>query len=230
MSEEKIKSEDRDSVLGEKQTHPAFGMIGIGQTTGQVVLVGSAVRHQNFITLTIKEAIRYTDEYRESYFGDKTICEVYMSHAQLAEMLFSNNQGDGVPCTIRYATGDKESRRPTPPFESLIKKHTDDMITVLQKTLDRARDLAAQAEKLIQTKTLKAADREQMRFLAMKIVQDIESNMAYAMQCVDEKVEKSVAHAKAEIESFMSMQFKAAGIEHLKKDAPKLLDVDPDKE
>lgn len=229
MDEQQIKLEGVDNVLGEKQTHPAFGMIRIGEATGQAVLVGSAVQHQHFVTLTIKEACRYRDEYHEKYFADKTICEIYLSHAQLAEMLF-NHSGDGIPCTIKYATGDKEGHRPTPPYESPLKQQSDDLSSVLQKTLDRARDLASQAEQLIQTKTLKASDRDNMKFLAMKIVQDIESNLPYAMRCMDEKIEKNIAHAKAEIESFMSMKFKTAGIEHMKQESEKLLLPDSDQE
>lgn len=224
---EEIKTEGHSDVLGEKQTHPAFGMIGIsqGQGTG-ITLVGSAVRHRNCVTLTIKEASRTRDEYSEHYHGQRTLCAVKMSHAQLAEMLFNTNRGDGVPCTIQYAIGDKAGYRPEPPFESPMKKHSDDLSAALQKTLEYARELAAEAETLIITKNLKASDRERMRFLALKIRQDIEENMPYAMRCVDEKVEGNIAHAKSEIESFVNMTFKAAGIEHLQQEAPKLIEED----
>ncbi len=136
MPEEPIKKErDDDGVLGEKQSHPAFGMVGISQSSSTgTILVGSAVRHRSVVTLTIKEAHRYKSSHDERYHGSRTLCEISMSHAQLAEMLFNTNRGDGVPCTIDYALGDKE-RRPSPPFESPMKKHSDNLSASLQKTL-----------------------------------------------------------------------------------------------
>lgn len=219
--EPKIKKE---ALLGyDEHTHPAYGMIGISNIQGRQILVGSAVEHQNFISLTIKEAKKYRDHNHESWMSKNIICEVYLSTTQLAEMLFKANHGDGVPCTIHYVRGES-GYRPEPPHESPMKQHTDDARAALQETLKYARDLAGEAEKLAKTKMATKADRERMEFLAMKIVQDIEHNLGYALEQLDRKVEKNIQHAKAEVEAYIGSALRAAGIEHLSGQAPKLIE------
>lgn len=224
-----VKETIKEKVLlgYDEHTHPAFGMIGISNVTGNQILVGSSVKHQHFISLTIHEAKKYRDHNHERWMSKSPIIEVYLSHTQLAEMLFNANHGDGVPCTIHYVRGESEYR-PNPQFDSPMKRHTDDLNNALQETLQYAKDLAKEAEKLAQTNMTKAADRERMEFLAMKIVQDIESNLKYAAECIDEKIDKNIQHAKAEIESFINAEFRAAGIEHLKKSAPILIEMNDD--
>jgi len=200
----------------EEHTHPAFGMIGLSQIMStSMALVGSSVKHGNCIALTIHEAKKYRSVHKEHFHATKTICKIYLSHAQLAEMLFSMNNGDGVPCTLSYVTGDKESR-PEAPYASPIKESTDDLKQQLQELLSKSREMAAEVETIIKNGLTKKADRKRASFLAMKIVQDIDSNLGFAAECVDKKMEKNVAHAKSEIDAFVSMTFRAAGIEHLK--------------
>lgn len=214
MRKEKPKSKGTGATGHEEFEHPAYGMVSINQVSGSSVLVGSAVKHGHFVSLEIYEASRYKDEYSEHWHPHNKLCEVHMSHAQLAEMLFKSNTS-GVPCTINYVKGDKDIR-PQPPFESPLKEHSDHLHTVLKKTLDRAATMAREAETLLEKGNLKKDGRERLKFLALKIHQDIESNIGYAMKCVDEKTEKIVAHAKSEIESFIDMKFQMAGIEYMK--------------
>lgn len=218
----KKKPKEETDFLGcGEHTHPAFGLVGISHVSGNATLVGSAVRHRHFVTLTIHEAKKYKDEYHEHWVATRTLCEIDLSHAQLAEMLFNSNRGDGVPCTIVRCIGDT-SRRPAPPFESPFKEGTDDLKTALQDTFAYAKELATEAEKLARGGLDKKAGRDRLAFLAMKIAQDIESNLVFASKCMDEKMEKTVAHAKAEIESFVNLKFQNIGIEHVKQH-PELL-------
>jgi len=217
------KSAKRDPVLGDRYTHPAFGMIGISHVSGQATLVGSAVEHQHYVFLEVYEADICRDEYKENFFAKKMVCRLSMSHAQLAEMLFSTNIGNGVPCTLNYVKGD-EGNRPEVDYESPMKRDSNDLKAALRQTLGAARDLANKASKLVKRGLSKKVDREDLKNIADRIVQDVESNLAFAARCMDEKVEKSVAHAKAEIESFVELKIRAAGIEHLKAEAPKLLE------
>lgn len=229
MRTEKVKIK-KDALLDyDKHTHPSFGVIGISNVTGEATLVGSSVKHGHFISLTIKESVKYRNGYHESFMGKKTVCEVLLSSTQLAEMLFSANHGDGVPCTIRYVAGDNENRRPEPPFESPMKQHTDDLNSALQKTLQYAKDLAKEAQTLAKGKLSTKKDREQMEFLTMKIVQDIEANLKYASESIDKKMEKNIQHAKAEVEAFVESKLRAAGIEHVKAHAPRLITSEDDK-
>ena len=213
---EEPKSKSTDRMGHEHFEHPAYGMISISQVQGNGVLVGSAVKHGHFVSLEISTAEKHKDNYHEHWMSRDTICTVYLSHAQLAEMLFATNSS-GVPCTLKYIQGDKDYR-PAPPFVSPLKENSDNLHAVLRETLNRAAEMAMEVEAITKGGNLKKADRDRIGFLALKIHQDINSNIHYAMQCVDEKTEKVVAHAKAEIESFVNMTFKNAGIEHFKSE------------
>lgn len=218
---EEPKSKGVDGMGHEQFTHPAYGMINICQTSGDAVLVGSAVKHGHFVSLEISTAERHKDNYAEHWLPKDMLCRISLSHAQLAEMLFATNSS-GVPCTLQYVQGD-EGYRPAPPFVSPLKENSDNLHGVIKETLSRAAEMAMEVEALVKTGNLKKADRDRIGFLALNIHQDIESNIHFAMQCVDEKTEKTVAHAKAEIESFVNMTFKAAGIEHIKQENVKNL-------
>jgi hypothetical protein len=227
MRKEKPKSKGVDQLGHEQFTHPAYGMVSISQVSGEAVLVGSAVKHGHFVSLEISTAERHKDNYSEHWMSKKLLCRISLSHTQLAEMLFSTNSS-GVPCTLRYVQGD-EDYRPEPPFVSPLKENSDNLHGVIKETLSRAAEMAMEVEALVKTGNLKKADRDRIGFLALKIHQDIESNIHYAMQCVDEKTEKTVAHAKAEIESFVNMTFKAAGIEYMKEQsAIKMIESEED--
>ncbi len=98
------------------------------------------------------------------------------------------------------------------------------MKELLNKTLEKAKILARRAEEVLKTGGSTKAQRDEVRELAARIAQDIESNLGFAMSCVDQKLEKNIAHAKSEIESFVDMKFKSAGIEYFKGQAPALLE------
>jgi hypothetical protein len=204
--------------------HPAYGMIGISQCTGTMTLVGSAVKHQHFLSLKIKEAERHYDLNHEHWFGRKTICEIFLSHAQLAEMLFSLNRGEGVPCTIRYAIGDATSYRENPPYESPFKEATNDLVTSISSIMSTAEELAKEAETILTKPTITKADRKKLTWLTKCIQEHVNNHVKFAAKSVDEKMEKVEAHAKAEIETFIDMKFRLAGIEAYKQQVVSLPD------
>lgn len=198
-------------------THPSYGMIGIHQSTGNVTLVGSAVKHQHFISLEVHEAERHYELNREWWHARKKICEVWLSHAQLAEMLFSINHGNGVPCTINWAIGDEQPYRPQPPYESPFKEATNDLVTSVKSMMSVAEKLAKEAEEILEKPTLLKKDRERLKSLTHQIKTHVDNHVKFAAKSVDEKMEKVEAHAKAEIETFVDMKFKLAGIEAYKE-------------
>ena len=197
--------------------HPSYGMIGISQISGNATLVGSAVKHQHFISLRIHEAERHHELCREWWFACKPIVEVNLSHAQLAEMLFSINHRDGVPCTLRYVDSDGGGLREPPPYESPFKEATENLQTALHKMLERAEEFAREARSMIAKGITSKKDKDKLVFLADCIISHVRNNVGFASKSVDEKMEKTIAHAKAEIETFVDLKFKLAGIEAYKE-------------
>lgn len=66
---------------GVTESHPAFGMISLFRTTCSPpqVLFGSAVKHSNYISITIREATRESSISHDWYFGKNELIRVEIS-------------------------------------------------------------------------------------------------------------------------------------------------------
>ena len=203
----------RDGEVAE--THPAFGMISLTRTTCSpaAVLFGSAVRHGQFIAITIKEAQRCANSSNDWYFGRKELIRVVISGTQLGDMLTSMNVGDGVPCTIERFNG--EGRPRIEEFNTIQAEAQAQMSDQLDRTFEKSKDLLEKARTIVEKGAPKKADKEELLSLLTQLSYGIGSNIKFAGKCFDEKVEKMVTQAKGEVESFISNKIHSAGLEAL---------------
>lgn len=212
----------------ETKEHPAYGLVRLSRLHGGMEpLVGASIQHRNSISLIIKEAVRYMDGFGEGFMGKRKVCEILMSYPQFTELILSN--GPEIPCTIRYVLGD-ETRRPAPENESSLKDATDELSDAVRGILDNARQLAREAQGLIDKGLPRKKDRERLQDLARRIEADISSNIGYASSCVDHKVEESVRHAKAEIDAYLGDKLNALGLEAVKGNIVSLPFPEPGRE
>jgi hypothetical protein len=197
------------------ETHPAFGMISLTRTTCSpaAVLFGSAVRHGQFIAITIKEAQRCANSSRDWYFARKELIRVVISGTQLGDMLTSMNVGDGVPCTIERFNG--EGRPRIEEFNTVQAEAQAQMSAQLDRTFEKSKDLLEKARSIVEKGAPKKADKEELLSLLTQLSYGIGSNIEFAGKCFDEKVEKMVTQAKGEVESFISSKIHSAGLETL---------------
>jgi hypothetical protein len=212
----------KKNTLGENETvHPSYGVISLSRHTCHPPqpLVGSHVKHGNYISLTIKEAKYCKDGMRERFsaVGCRRIAEVCISGVQLGELLTSMNVGEGVPCTISYAVGDGEYRRPEPPYESPVAVAHDDMKEKLGSVHAKAKNLAKRAGEILGKPKSKVSSEElkELQGIIYNLNQEMESNIPYYAKCVDEKMETVVSHAKGEIEAFAISTIQKAGLDAL---------------
>lgn len=196
-----------------KITHPAYGMIGLSRCTTNppMHLFGSNIKHSNFICLSIKTAERSTDGNHEFRFAKKNLIEVWISGTQLGDMLSSMNVGEGVPCTIRYRETDYDI--PLIADEDTI---VSDSRKALQNRINEltrvANDLCKQSKELLKQPTVKKSDLKELDNKLDRILVELNSNLGYVAECFDEKVEKTVTHAKGEVDAFVSNVIASAGI------------------
>lgn len=197
---------------GVTETHPAFGMISLCRTSCSPpqVLFGSAVKHSNYISLTIKEASRESSSSHDWYFGKHELIRVEISGTQLGDMLASMNVGDGVPCTIQRFNG--ESRPQIEEFSTIQKEAQEQMEVKLNQTFEASKILLAKARGIVEKGAPKKADKEELLSLLTQLSYGIGGNIAFAGKCFDEKVEKMVTQAKGEVETFISSKIHSAGL------------------
>lgn len=231
MTDQWLKRESK-SPTEYTETHPSYGCIGISQVSGKGVLFGSEVYHQHFISITISEACRVVDEPREFVMSDRELVQIAMTQAQFAEMITSPNRASGVPCTIERFTGDngqpwvhpKHGGRPKPPApEHYTKKYKNAMGERVDLISSRLKDAKEKADRLLsgEDKPTKANLKELSDALRMAQM-NLDSNIPYVMEEMEEGIEKRMAAAVSEFDSYLAFSLQAKGLEHLASQAPRL--------
>ena len=218
----------KDNLGWEKETHPAYGVIGISRVAGRASLFNSATVHQHYISLTIKEASRNIDGTREFVMGHKELINISMTEAQFAQMITQPNQGDGVSCTVRHVHGDQDYGnrwgRPEPPdpepFLKKFKKEAGDRGEMISASLKSAKDLV---EGLIDgSKNPTKANLAALKASLADARLQFDRNMPYVLEMMEETMEDRMATAVVEFESYVSQSLQAKGLEHMTTTAPQL--------
>ena len=223
---------DSKSETEYTETHPSYGVIGVSQVSGRGTLFGSEVAHQHFISITISEARRVVDTPREFVMSSRELVRIAMTQAQFAEMITSPNRGSGVPCTIERFTGDvgepwvhpRHGGRPSPPEPEHYTKKFKDIIGVRAKNLSNY--LKAAKEKIDKLflggdKPTKSNLKELQDALYMAQMQ-VDSSLPYVIEEMEEGIEKRMATATSEFESYIALSLKAKGLESLANQVPRL--------
>ena len=231
MTDQWLKRESK-SPTEYSETHPSYGCIGISQVSGKGVLFGSEVSHQHFISITISEARRVVDEPREFVMSNRELVRIAMTQAQFAEMITSPNRGSGVPCTIERCIADddkpwvhpRHGGRPEPPApEHYTKKYKNVMGERVGYISEGVKTAKEKADRLFsgEDKPTKANLKELSDALRMAQM-NLDQNLPYVMEEMEEGVEKRMATAVSEFESYVAFSLQAKGLEDLASQAPRL--------
>lgn len=198
--------------------HPSFGVIGAARWTAGgkgMRLFGSALPgHNAGVTLTIKEASVRNDRGHEFIYGERLVAQVYLSPVQWAELLTSMNIGDGVPCTIRYVTGDPDYRDAPPAKESMPEKAKRDFAAMLKERADRLHTRRLQVAAKLRGK-VSAALAQEIDIEFQMAEQDVRTNAPWYVEQFTEATSKVVASAKAEVDAFLTNVAQQMGVKAL---------------
>jgi hypothetical protein len=183
-------------------THESYGMIGVSRTHGtETSLFGSSVKHHTTIRLTIHTCKLSRDHQKNHYFSDKLLAEVEMSASQYADMISSPNIGDGVPCTVRYISGD-EKRRERPPDVNFKKQAGKDLKEEMQHLGDNLKELKKKAKDILGKKgNVKVGEKKELLRAIEVVEMELTKNLPYVHDCFNEAIERTMTEAKAEMEA-----------------------------
>jgi hypothetical protein len=164
--------------------------------------------------------------------SERQLVRIAMTQAQFAEMITSPNRGDGVPCTIERCIADddkpwvhpRHGGRPEPPApEHYTKKYKNVMgerVGYISEGLKTAKE---KADRLLSgedkpTKANLGAIAAALRMAQM----NLDRNLPYVMEEMEEGIEKRMSTAVSEFESYVAVSLQHKGLEHLIQDAPRL--------
>lgn len=194
-----------NSVLGERQEHESFGILGFSRVTscGAQPLFGSSIKHRDTIMMRLKTGHVRRNLNEDWYFGDKTLFEVEMSATQFADLITSLNHGDGIPVTIRYMMDGKLHKCEEPPFVDRSFLHREEFKEHLDNVYAKSEELIAKLEEKFATKkTFNKADQKEILGMLRTIRYDIGSNQDFQIKQFDSQMERTTTEAKGEIEAF----------------------------
>jgi len=141
------------------------------------------------------------------------ITEVELSAGQFAELITTMNVSDGVPCTIRYANGAPIPDIPVQKME--VERLRESFEKDMKKVGKKLRTFMDSAQETLAKKNLTKDDREQLMSQLRMFVQEMESNVPYALTSFEEATDKVMTHAKAEMDAFMTTAVMNAGLKSL---------------
>ena len=206
----------------EIDTHPSYGVVGFYRTQGDPgKMFGSALpQHGHFVSLKIRRAVREFDGPSEWVFGKKELVEVWLSAAQFADLLTTMNVGSGVPCTLRYAEGEP---MPMPPDTSQTEAEqiNTGFAHRMAEFASELRGRVADARKVLLAKgTLTVGKRKEVFETLEWLDREVRNNIPFVLSRFQEAVEKTVSHAKAEVDAMVTTSVQQAGLKALQ--APSL--------
>ena len=195
-----------------QEKHESYGMVGLSNISSShpVFLVGSSIRHTQFIELEITEAVKEESNGVESFFQGKDIVKILISPSQLIELITSPNS-QGVPCTISRLNG----KRLASPPDTLDKKerHCDFTRELFKEIIDLIKDLEVKMEG---EKSLSMTKRN-MYVKDLSVIKSfLTNNIDYSMEVFEEFMDKTVMQAKSEVEAYVSNKVLSLGLEVLK--------------
>jgi hypothetical protein len=216
------RTEETGSIFQTREAHPSFGMIGISRTSGNASLFESEIRHQYYLSIRIKEAVRLIDGTHTHIHGGKELIEINLTEAQFATLMTQPNHGDGVPCTIHYSIADKNEpwthprfmSRPYPPaperFEKKFHKEAGERAKIIS---DNLADLEKEIDSFL-SGDLKA-NKGTLNILKAKVSsarQQIDQNIPYVLHTAEEQLEKKISAAVIEFEGYINQSLQQKGL------------------
>ena len=186
--------------MNEPERHESYGRMGFSRGQGrEMSLFGSSILHQHHIILEIETATRMRRLSQDRIQGDEVVLRAVMSQDQFDSAMSGINQGSGVPITLQYVSGDDHIREdpPRPRRREEFQEEVEDNLRETLEELDGIIESAPPGPVRKRLETLRGR---------------LKSNLPFLQDQFQKQMERSVAEAKAEIDSFMTQRERAAGM------------------
>ena len=214
---------DRCGNKGERYDHPAYGVVTLSCVHGKQTLFGSDIGHSSAMRIEVRSAHLDRTLSRDWIHGDKVLIDFELSHAQWAEFITSQGNGNGTPCTLRFAPkyntipGDvqMEIKPGIINVESKAELHRKEIAKMAKEQMEKVATRVAKLEAMIDGGNIsKKALRELVSELKCH-VGNTPANMQYVVKSAEEALENAVAHSKAEVEAFIGQRLQRIGLDNI---------------
>lgn len=222
MAIEEPQHHKGDAVMGDYETHPAFGQVTVSRVSGRAHLYGSDFEHANYVVVTLYHSELNRTLSRDWPFQRGTIAEFAMTEAQWATFVSSFNQGAGVQCTLTFLAG--EGQLPTLPPPKRVEHFRSEANEDIQAASEALAKLRQQVAAATSGLTKKKAD--ELLAHVRDAEKAINSSLPFVAKQFGEHMETTVEKMKAEVHGYISQQINRSGLAALQGQAPDVLRID----
>lgn len=205
------------------ETHPSFGMISLSRYTssGGRSYFGAAVEPHAGVSISIHKGEKHRSMSNTWYHAREEVIQVDMSEAQFAQMITSFNIGGGVPCTISHISKSALATLPDGiipecPEISERKKVETEFKHVMRNLGEEVAKLVLKAQQLQEKPSVNKGDRQEFVKIADGIASIIRSQVPFVQSQFNEAMDATVAHAKSDVDAFISNLMRQAGVEAMR--------------
>ena len=204
-------------IDSKKTTHPAYGIASIHRVSGNAGnLFGSSVDCNHYVELEISSGEEIDSGSYHSYLPTgKPHIRVVFSPAQFAELITSMNISSGVPCTIKDIAGEHIDKIPDEIHINELDRQKDNFKKQMKELSENLHNAQNRIKELLSLPRLTKDQKEELRNVLYKGIQDIDSNIPFYMELFDEATDNIVQEAKAEIDATVHNCVLTAGIKAL---------------
>jgi len=197
--EDRSKSTPFEDV---EESHPSYAQLSFSRVSGgHSNLYGSAIKHQEYISLQIAKSVKHSSPYNETYYAySSPIIEVHMSQAQFAEAITTMNIGSGVPVTLHSLRGEYFPKCPETNQTQKINDDLDNKLNDFANKISKGQD---RVNEILRKKgAINKGERKEIKNIYDMLMQELRSNLPFLHECMTEAYEKTATSAKADIEAF----------------------------
>lgn len=210
--------------------HPAFGVVRVNNCHGgHMTLLGSDLKHSDYITLEVAPAEMHRSYGENLVFGSrKPIMKIAMTHAQFASLSQSIGNGQGTPVTIQHApssmNNDVIALPDIEPLDSSLTMSKEELEQTIKKQIDSALHSLAELSEAIKAKKTGKGVLELIQNAENQISRlptDLSSGLTFAKEVLD----KAGQEVQANTEAALQLRLKSIGIQSIGGDVSSLLQI-----
>lgn len=212
--QEPVETTDQHRRLTDQSrsfAHPAFGQIGASRVQGDTVLHGTDFIHHNFIKINITRSELNRDLSRDWHFPREELIEVWISEAQWATFVSTLNHGTGIPCTLVNVGREQMPELPRREQTNVVDEELTALLKDMEATMTAAyEDIAGEIGRALPVKK-----RDAILNKIHAVRRKLGDSLPFMSKQFRKSMDRTIEHAKIEVEAHMHATVQRAGMAHL---------------
>lgn len=185
-------------------THPSFALASFSRCSGgNPNLFGSNISHNEFIELKITHAQEHRGLNTDHRHGTDTILNCRMSLTQFAELVSTQNSGEGIPVTLSFTEKDGYVPQIKVAVDKSLQFRNEFSGNIRKAMSDIMEQIDAVQSSLNGKKPLGVKEREEIIRRLERAKAGISGNLDFCAEQFAEFMEGTVTDAKGEVEAFI---------------------------